>query len=126
MQRQLLQQCAAAAVAILLDDKDGFRPPNGKRKDAANSYVVRRLRRLGLKAVDDTKIANWRDSVSKYLCGFGSPGKPDKIRPEPTQCDYHVRFYANAWLAWRRLAAKGEPATRFVDELLNENLKPLF
>ena len=129
LQHLLLRQHAAAAVAILLDDKKNFQPP-GKRKDAAENHVARILRKLKVvnidgKTVDGKTVGNWRKAVAVHAVGFGLPGKPDKTQPDPERCDYRVQAFANVWLTWRELKAKGVSATWFVDRLLDEKLRAL-
>jgi hypothetical protein len=124
LMQSLLQQYAAAAVSVLMDDPK-FQPGEGQRRtEAAKRYVQRKLDQLGLKKSWRT-VGNWHSKVVAELpAGIGRSGKPDKMHPDGTLAPCGVQAYLSVWCPWRTKAKpKGEEASIFVNRFLGDKLK---
>jgi hypothetical protein len=117
--KSLKKQLAAVLISMLLDDET-FCPEGGRREDAANDYVRRKLK---LTSVSSATLGNWRSEVTSHLRGFGVPGKADKAIPDPRLCKEAIRLYADIWRAWKDLKGR-QSAVELIDRIVaNSNIK---
>ena len=122
--RWLLKEATAVSVSMLLDDVL-FHPIGGAREEAANRYVERRLRKLGMRAISKSTIGNWRAEVMAHLPGgVGVPNKKNAKRLTLDQCDDNVRTYMKLWYMWQDMKGQ-KSAAAWVDEIFSDDFRSI-